>query len=145
VRRHRVRAIALAGVMCLGAMLTACGSTMGSATPTARHATAPPLTSEISREATDPDPNFDYGYTVQITAGGYHPHWLVAACCQAITWRNMTRTNVEVIFSALLVTSGPIAPGGTWTYTPNNDESIAYQTKNDPAMAGIVQVNQTSE
>jgi hypothetical protein len=143
--KHKRRAVAtVAALMLWGALLSACAPDAPAPTAPAT-AVAPTPTSEVNREALSPDPNFDYGFVVQITSAGFHPAWLVAACCTAITWKNLTDRTVEIVFTVLQITSGPIAPGGSWAYTPRNDESIAYQTHGGSAMQGVVQINQTSE
>jgi hypothetical protein len=97
------------------------------------------------REAANPDPNFDFGFVVQITPKGFHPQWLVSACCKAVTWKNLTGETVSVLFDHQLVDSGPIAPGATFVFTPHNVQSIAYHAGNNAAMIGVLQVNQTFE
>jgi len=123
--------------------LSACASGTGSAANSA-HPSATPL-SQVAREAAHPDPNFDYGFTIQIAHDGFHPAWLVANCCQPITWRNLTASPVSVVFDAEQVDSGPIQPGQTFVFTPHQIQSIAYHAGNNPAMTGAVQVNQTWE
>jgi hypothetical protein len=97
------------------------------------------------REAVSPDPNFDYGFVVQITPGGFHPQWLVSACCLPVTWKNLTDSTASVVFDHQLVNSGPIPPGGTFVFTPHNVQSIAYHSANDTSTIGVLQVNQTFE
>jgi hypothetical protein len=109
------------------------------------HSPTPKPLSGASREAISPDPNFDYGYTVHITAQGFLPHWLVATCCQPITWKNLTGTTASVVFDHLGVASGPIPPGGSFTFTPKNVESIAYHSGVDTSFHAVVQVNQSVE
>jgi hypothetical protein len=140
--------------------LPACSSGNGtskvaSATATPHSATLPPTGARPSvvpevgrdapREAVSPDPNFDYGFVVQITDRGFHPQWLVSACCKAVTWKNLTGSPASVVFDHQLVNSGPIPPGGTFVFTPHNVQSIAYHSAGDPAMIGVLQVNQTFE
>ena len=135
--------VALAGLF----LLSGCGTSDAVITPTpstAHTATPKPLTGP-SREAISPDSNFDFGYTVQITAKGFLPHWLVATCCQAITWQNLSGTTTSVVFDHLGVASGPIPPGGTFVFTPKNVESIAYHSGTDASAHAIVQVNQSTE
>jgi hypothetical protein len=128
----------VAAVAALVIALAACGST-APATPSP--ASKSPAASGLAREAANPDPNFDYGFTVQVTAGGVRPHWLVAACCQPITWKNLTTAPVSVVFDHLAINSGPVPPGGTFVFTPKNVESIAYHLAETPAVTGVVQVN----
>lgn len=124
------------------ASVVACGE---AATATRQASPSRSGTPSTVREAAQPDPYFDYGFVVQLTTYGFHPHVLVTPCCSAITWKNTTDTTAEVRFDALQVDSGPIPPGGTFVYTPHNIESIAYHLVSDPSLTGAVQVNQTSE
>jgi hypothetical protein len=100
---------------------------------------------DAPREAVNPDPNFDYGYVVQITPAGFHPQWLVSGCCKAVTWKNLTDSPTSVVFDHQLVDSGPIAPGGSFVFTPHNVQSIAYHSGTNSSMVGVLQVNQTFE
>ncbi len=139
-------------------VMTACGGAAAAPahhtaaarqTPAVHSVAAPTGTatppSEVAREAANPDPNFDYGFVVQITPQGFRPAWLVAACCQPITWKNMSGTTASVVFDVQNVSSGPIPPGGTWVFTPPNAESLLYHAGNDASTTGNVQVNQTVE
>jgi hypothetical protein len=158
-RRERLVAMAPAVVALL---LSGCGPGGGSGTPSPRSPAASPpgipglrsvtpaaLPSEpdalTAREATKPDANFDSGFVVQITPSGFHPAWLVATCCTPVVWLNLTNATNSIVFDALGVHSGPIAPGGAFTFSPHNVESIAYHSATYPAMKGIVQVNQPAE
>jgi hypothetical protein len=128
-------------------LLSGCGTSDAVTTPTppAVHTPTPKPLSGPSREAISPDPNFDFGYTVHITSNGFLPHWLVANCCQAITWQNLTTTTTSVVFDHLGVASGPIPPGGTFVFTPKTVVSIAYHSGTDTSARAVVQVNQTIE
>jgi hypothetical protein len=98
---------------------------------------------EPTREAQSPDPAFDYGFVIDITPAGFHPNVLVAACCQALTWINLTDKPNKILFTVELTQSPLIPPGGSWTWIPPNVEAVAYQSVTYPAMTGAVQVNQT--
>lgn len=111
--------------------------------PSASQSPLPPRLAP--REAASPDPNFDYGFVVQITPAGFHPAWLLSGCCLPVTWRNLTDHAVSVVFDHKPISSGLIPPGGTFVFTPQHIESIAYHSGTDPAMTGVVQVNQTFE
>ena len=145
---------ALMGVLAVCTFCACSSTTTGSSntaptpTPSAAPGATPSATSStaFAREATSPDPNFDTGYTVQITPTGFHPAWLIAPCCQAVTWRNMTNAPVSVVFNAVAGGSGQsIPPSGTYVFVPANIESIAYHDGASPSMKGVVQVNQLPE
>jgi hypothetical protein len=145
-------------IVALLAGISACG-TGGAATPTASRPTStPPLTSvtpaaalpseptaQTSREARSPDPAFDYGFVVQITPSGFHPAILVAACCTAIIWINLTNRPNSVVFDVEAGNSGLIPSGASWSFTPPNAESIAYHSGVYTSMTAAVQVNQTTD
>jgi hypothetical protein len=105
----------------------------------------PPFTPSEAREAASPDPGFDYGFVIQVTAAGIHPQWLVAVCCRPIIWENMTSAAVTIVLDHQDVNSGPIAPGAAWVFTPRNVQSIAYHTAADASVKGVLQVNQPIE
>jgi hypothetical protein len=72
------------------------------------------------------DPNFDYGQTICVTSKGVEPVWLVSLQNHPVTWRNETSAPLSITFVAGKVTSGPIPPHGTWSYTPKLPLSLAY-------------------
>jgi hypothetical protein len=119
------------------AVLPAC-----STRSTPRLSASPSVLTGVAREALHPDPNYDMGLTVDITPAGFHPAWLVAPCCEPVTWRNQTGTAVSVVFDHLLVNSGPIPAGGTWLFKPPHAESIAYHAAENVALRAVVQVQQ---
>jgi hypothetical protein len=100
---------------------------------------------EPTREAQSPDPAFDYGFVIDITPEGFHPNVLVSGCCEAVTWINLTDKPNTILFTVELTKSPAIPPGGSWTWTPPNGESVAYQSVTYPSMTGALQVNQTSD
>jgi hypothetical protein len=115
-------------------------ATPGKPTPVPTSSTAFPV------ERAHPDPNYDTGFWIQITSTGFHPAWLVAPCCEAITWKNLTGTPVVVVFDHVLGGSvRAIAPGGTYIFVPLNVESITYHSGTNPSMKGRIQVNQLPE
>ena len=135
-------------VVALGLALTGCGTssaTSPASVSPSTSATASAGKVDVAREATHPDPNFDYGFTILITDGGFEPHWLVSECCKDITWRNTTSSPVTVTFDHQQVTSTPIPPGGTFVWLPKNIQSVTYHDVGDPSLKGIIQVNQTFE
>lgn len=145
--------VRLGAALAAVALVSACGGPAGQGqaatrgTPSTGPATSPtpPFTAAEAREAASPDPNFDYGFVVQLTPDGFHPRWLVAVCCRPILWKNTTSAAVTVVFDHLGVSSGPIAPGGTWAFTPNNVQSITYRSEADASVHGVLQVNQPFE
>ena len=99
-----------------------------------------------AREAIKPDPYWDFGQTVQITGQGFLPADLVAECCKPLVFENLTTSPVTVAFDHQLVNSGPIPPGGAFTYTPLNVESLVYHAQEHPEWPhGKIQVNQMFE
>jgi hypothetical protein len=99
-----------------------------SSTGSGANGTSSGATSSPSPNATacTMDPNFDYGQTICVTSKGVAPVWLVALQNQPVTWRNETSAPVSITFVAGKVTSGPIPPNGTWSYTPKLPLSLAY-------------------
>ena len=134
---------ALAAALYITAVLTACDSGGSAAASPAASPSA--LTSHAAKEAVSPDPNFDSGFTVQVTSDGFHPKWLVATCCQTVTWKNVSKETVTVVFDHVAGSSGPIPPGGSWEFTPANVESISYHLGSSIAITGVVQVQQNFE
>ena len=61
-----------------------------------------------------------------------------------MTWKNLTSVTVSIVFTYEGVNSGPIPPGGSWSFTPPHVESIAYHTGEGTYMEGVWQV-QTSQ
>jgi len=137
----------LAAFVAVLTILTGCSLPLATASPSptpqvARSADIPGMD---AREAAHPNPDFDFGHTVQFTTEGFHPSILVAACCAPITWQNLTNAPVTVVFDHQLVSSGPIPTGGIWTYTPPTMGSFTYHAVGHPDLHGAVQVNQTFE
>lgn len=130
----RVLAISVAALA-----LAACSSS------TAGPSSAASARVDPTREATNPDPAFDYGFTVLITDSGFEPHWLVSECCQTITWKNMTASPVVVSFDHQQVRSKPIPTGGTFAWLPKNIQSVTYHDMAHADRIGIIQVNPTFE
>jgi hypothetical protein len=107
---------------------------------------APTSSTAYAHERAHPDPYFDTGYWVQITAAGFRPAQLVAPCCNAISWKNLSGTPITVVFDHVLGGSQTaIPPGGTYVFTPLNVESITYHSEQNPALKGIISVNQLPE
>jgi len=107
-------------------VLTACDSGSPDAVATSVPRSPAPVTTHPAVEAVNPDPNFDWGYTVQLTNLGFHPRQLVAPCCQVVTWKNMTPHAAVIVFDHLHFKSPAIPPGGTWQYLPKGPQSISF-------------------
>jgi len=130
-------------------MLAACAlppAVVALPTPTPHVARSADPAALATREAVKPDPYWDYGQTVQITAQGFLPADLVSTCCLPLVFKNLTSAPVTVSFDHQLVTLGPIPPGGTASYAPPNIESVVYHAVEHPEWThGKIQVNQTFE
>ena len=63
--------------------------------------------------------------------------WLVSLQNTPITWRNETSNPLSIAFVAGKVTSGPIPPHGTWTYTPKLPLSLAYRVSTEHGLGRI--------
>jgi hypothetical protein len=114
--------------------------TLGPSTP------APTPSTQFPAERNHPDPNYDTGLWIQITSTGFHPAWLVAPCCQAITWKNLTNAPVTVVFDHVLGGSvRAIPPGGMYIFVPLNVESITYHSGQNATLQGRISVNQLPE
>lgn len=92
------------------------------------------------RESATANPSFDQGHTVHITKAGIQPQALVSACCDPIVFKNETAGAFTVIFDISKKSSGPIAPGGTWQWTPPNPESVIYHLVENPKESGQIQI-----
>lgn len=140
-------ALLLAGCGSAAPQSTAVTSAPPSAAPTQALSTPHVYTTppQYEQEAVKPDPNFDMGYAVHITAQGFQPNILVSPCCQAISFRNLSGKPADIVFDVSGLDSGVIAPGATWTWSPQNVESVAYHSKSDANVAGGIQVNQVNE
>jgi hypothetical protein len=112
----------------------------------ARPSTSPSPRGAAVRTATpttrSPDPNFDSGQTVYITATGFAPKWLVSIQKLPVVWVNRTNHVQSVIFDHQAVRSGPIPPGASFSWTSPNMVSITYHNGELPSQTGAVQVSQ---
>lgn len=86
------------------------------------------------------DPNFDFGQTVTITTSGFRPRQIVTLLGRPVQWRNSSGVTQSVVFDHFPQRSGPIPPGGTWTFTPRNEISITYHSGTRPELHGAVEV-----
>jgi hypothetical protein len=73
------------------------------------------------------DPNFDTGQTVLLTANSPRPLWLVSLVGKPVIFRNSSSTTKRVVFDHAAIDSGPIPPGGTFTWRPTLPLSYTYQ------------------
>ena len=97
------------------------------------------LPQQFLREASHPDPHFDYGVVVQITLTGFQPAEMVAPCCpQTLIWQNLTNAAQVLDFDSLGFKSAVIRPGGSYTYTPTVGVSLHYHSQQDPSQTGVV-------
>jgi hypothetical protein len=71
---------------------------------------------------------FDSGQQVVILVGQVNPRILIANTKEPITWTNLTTGPQTVAFEQASVSSGPIPPGGKWSFTPLVGGNIHYQT-----------------
>jgi hypothetical protein len=134
---------AMAGVAL--SLLTACADpgTLAQSSP----ASTPPksVVNDDAREAISPNPAFDQGHVVHLTAAGVLPQSLVLFCCdRPVAFKNETSGTVSVVLDISKVNSGPIAPGATWQWTPPNPESITFHFGDAPNTRGHIQVESPS-
>ena len=136
----KVRLITVVGVAI--ALLTACGGRDGreprlaAATTSAAVATPSPSPSLL-------DANAGTGQTVQITDGGFRPAWLLSLPGQPITWQNLTDHPVAIAFDHEDASSGPIPPGGSFSWTTQTPITVRYHQVDDPSRHGVVQAGNT--
>jgi hypothetical protein len=69
----------------------------------------------------------DSGQQVLILAGSVAPQLLVANTKANITWTNLTTQPQVVSFEQQPVSSGPIPPGGHWSYFAQTGANIHYR------------------
>jgi hypothetical protein len=91
-------------------------------------------------EAATAQPGFDVGQTVHLTVKGIQPTQLVTSCCRAVIFKNESNGPMSIVFNRSKLSSGPIAPGATWLWTPPNPESVIYHLGEDPTQQGSIQV-----
>jgi hypothetical protein len=98
-----------------------------------------------------PNPYYDGGNTVTITASGFQPRELVASVNVPLVFVNHTKTVQRVQFEhsrdvdGQLLRSGPIPPGGSWSYTWRTWESATYHSIDRPAQRGQIQIQPPAE
>jgi plastocyanin len=81
----------------------------------------------------------DEGQQIIISAAGFMPARLYSSPGQAIVWTNLTNESQKITFDAFSVKSPAIPPGGTWSWTTNDSESIAYHSAS--GLKAVVTVN----
>ncbi len=86
------------------------------------------------------DPNIDNGQQILITGHKFIPHWLVSIVDEDVVWWNQTSKVQRIRFQNGTVDSGPIKPGGSFSYRPTDSVSIPYASVTDPHAKGVIQV-----
>ena len=137
----------LVGAVALPLALAACGSSSSSSgtTTTLAPVTAAPSiagttmvingkTVTVPREEYAPDRPIngqtDQGQQVILTSKGALPLTLVTPPNPTVTWTNLTKKTVSILFAAVGTKSGPIAPGKSWSYHVTTGSSIGYVVSN---------------
>jgi hypothetical protein len=107
---------------------TSNGSPGAASSPTHSATSSPTPNPTPSSVKDNGNASFAYGTFVTFTKKGFVPHTLLAPMGAPIVWRNATTGPVVIHFDnyGSAVTSGSIAPGGTWSFNPNAQLSIAY-------------------
>lgn len=127
--RRNLPATIVVAVTVVGLAVGACTSSTGptrASSPT--HSPTPnPTPSSVKDRGNE---SFAYGSFVTFTPTGFKPRTLLAPMGTPIVWRNTASGPIVVRFDnyGSPVTSGPISPGGTWSFNPNAQLSIAYHT-----------------
>jgi hypothetical protein len=106
---------------------------------------SPPASTTSSAGASTPNSNFAFGQTVQITAKGIAPKWLISLVGKQVTWQNHTGHAVKVIFDHFPVSSPLIPAGGSWRSKALGAASITYHVTTQPILHGAVQVTPASQ
>lgn len=83
-------------------------------------------------------PGTDTGGQIIVSPNGVLPVRLFVNLGQKITWTNLTSKPVSVHFYGHPVNSGPIASGGTFSYSSNHLEEFNFLTSN--GYRGIVAI-----
>jgi hypothetical protein len=112
------------------------GTTPGTTSPVPKQSVLDPYV----REAASAYPGLDNGHTVHITNAGIQPRALTSLCCDPVVFKNETGAPISVTFNISKATSGPIAAGGSWSWTPPNPESVIYHLGTDLTKKGQIQV-----
>jgi hypothetical protein len=82
------------------------------------------------------------GTSILITASGFRPRILLAPMGAPVVWKNVSSRTQSVHLDNFgsPVDSGPIKPGGTWSFNPNAQLSIVYHSTYDRRFRGQLQV-----
>ncbi len=68
------------------------------------------------------------GQQIIITVGGFLPKRLYATPSVLVVWTNLTDQPQQVVFDHFAVSSPEIPPGGTFTWSSQDSESISYHS-----------------
>jgi hypothetical protein len=85
------------------------------------------------------------GHTVFITNEGFVPRILLAGIDAPVIFWNRTNAAQGIRFLNYggAAASGPIPPGGSWTFAPTHTASIVYASTQAPHRRGSLQIEQT--
>ncbi len=72
--------------------------------------------------------NIGDGQQIIITVGGFLPKRLYASPSVRVVWTNLTDQPQQVVFDHFAVRSPVIAPGGTFSWSSQDSESISYHS-----------------
>jgi hypothetical protein len=146
-------------LLALGLVLTACGSSGPTSSPTTKpdstttsiptpQITTPtttidghtyPVPTEPSAPGKPIDTYVATGDQVILTSKGFVPYRLFADLNTTITWTNLTGHTVTIRFLREGgARSGPIPPGGTFTYSSKTLDNFEYQSST--GFHGIVNI-----
>lgn len=137
-------AAALAVLPGCGASSSSSSPQTGSGAPSAA-STSPGAAASTSYYAKDRgNAQFAMGTTVVITRSGFQPQQLLAPVGYAIVWKNLSGSTQSVHLDNFgsRVDSGPIPPGGSWSFNPKAQLSIVYHSTYHPRFHGQLQVQQ---
>lgn len=109
----------------------------------------PQSITDLTTDATDapPDPDaFAFGQEIRIREGSIAPAQLVAIKGNDVVVVNETSEPQELVFTNWSLadgstTTGPIPPGGSWTFQPVTVASIAFALAADDTITGRLQVD----
>jgi plastocyanin len=89
--------------------------------------------------------HFKLGTKVQITAKGFDPQVLVTGKGLHVVWTNTSSATQSVHFDnwGSPVDSGPIPPGGSWSFHATSTGSVIYHSTYSPTTCGQLQIQLT--